>query len=93
MDLAPSSERLPGSGTALAVPPLLGFVLVVCPAFDMPPVRPLPDDVSAIVRPVGCQAFRRVPSPWFLTTSTVYSAPAVSGLLHPDTEQGSLRFA
>jgi hypothetical protein len=34
----------------------MGFVLVVCPASDMPTVRPLPDDVAAIVRPGRCKA-------------------------------------
>jgi hypothetical protein len=35
-----------------------------------------------------CQTASRVPSSWFLTTATVYSAPRPAGLLHPATGHG-----
>jgi len=50
-----------------------------------------PSDVAAAFgRPVPTGL--RVPSSWFLTTSTVYSALEVPGLLHPGTGRGSPRF-
>jgi hypothetical protein len=44
------------------------------------------------LRPLGDHPRSRVPSMWFLTTSTAFSAREVPGLLHPGTERGSRRF-
>lgn len=48
------------------------------------PVRCQQADCSA----EGCQAALLRPSSWFLTTSTVCSAPGVVGLLHPTSDHG-----
>jgi len=42
--------------------------------------------------PPGVHPAGRVPSSWFLTTSTAFSAREVPGLLHPGTGRGSRRF-
>jgi hypothetical protein len=62
-----------------------GIRLRVCPSFDTSCVRPLPGDIAASVRP-ALPSDRYVPSPWFLTTSTAYSAhrPQVCCTLKPN---------
>jgi len=51
--------------------------------------RPLPDGKQAS-RPSapGCQSRSPVPSSWFRTTSTVFSARRLEGLLHPSADHG-----
>jgi hypothetical protein len=70
--------------------PLVGFVRV-CPSSDILRSRPLP---ATLPLPSASQRYtgRLVPSSWFRTTSTVYSALEVPGLLHPGTGRGSPRF-
>jgi hypothetical protein len=70
--------------------PLVGFVRV-CPSSDILRSRPLP---TTLPLPSASQRYtgRLVPSSWFRTTSTVYSALEVPGLLHPGTGRGSPRF-
>lgn len=63
-----------------------------CPASDIPPVRQLPGDASATVRPTQGQMGRRVPTSWFLTTSPACSAQKALGLLRPKAGRDSLRF-
>jgi len=57
----------------------------VCPSFDISCVRTLPGDIAASARP-ALPSDRYVPSPRFLTTSTVYSAhrPQVCCTLKPN---------
>jgi hypothetical protein len=51
------------------------------PLCRIPLVRPLPRPRP--IRLDGANRRNHGPSPWFCTTSTVYSAPRVAGLLHP----------
>jgi hypothetical protein len=96
MDLAPSSERLPSYRTDPRRSASHGIGPRVCPAFGIPVVRPPPSIVGLSHH---CRSARVLPR------TRTRSAPVVShhldgllrtqasGLLHPEAERGSLRFA
>jgi hypothetical protein len=51
--------------------------------------RPLPDEKQASQPSApGCQSRSLVPSSWFRTTSTAFSARRLEGLLHPSADHG-----
>lgn len=77
--LASSSTRSEPSGATTPLRaralPLVRFILLGAP----PPTSPRPStpgvSLPSHLRTVGCQLTVRVPSSWFLTTSTVFSEP------------------
>jgi len=72
-------------------PPLLEFVLVVCPASDISPARSLPADVSADIRPAAAKQPTRS-APVVSHHFDGFLRAEASSLLHPEAGRGSLRF-
>jgi hypothetical protein len=69
---------------------LLSWVSSSVPLCRCPCSRPLPVRKRTFGQPVPTR--RRVPFPWFLTTSTVCSGCSFAGLLHPATSSRFVAF-
>jgi len=79
------------TGSTLIDPPLLEFVLVVCPASDISAARPLPGGVATPIR----SAAATQPTCSALVVSHHFDGlrhAEASSLLHPEAGRGSLRF-
>lgn len=79
------------TGSTRIDPPLLEFVLVVCPASDISAARPLPGGVAATIRPAAATQ----PTRSALVVSHHFDGllrAEASSLLHPEAGRGSLRF-
>jgi len=58
-------------------------------SFEVTAARPLPEsDFRPPPSASGCKSRSPVPSSWFLTTSTAFSALQLAGLLHPAADPG-----
>jgi hypothetical protein len=96
MDLAPSSERLPSYRIDPRRSASLGIRPRVCPAFDIPVVRPLPGFVGLSRHCRSARVLPRTRTRSALVVSHHLDGllrTQASGLLHPEAERGSLRFA
>ena len=96
MDLAPSSKRRPSYRIDPRRSASHGIRPRVCPAFDIPVVRPLPGIVGLSRHCRSARVLPRTRTRSALVVSHHLDGllrTQASGLLHPEAERGSLRFA
>jgi len=96
VDLAPSSERHPSYRIDPRRSASHGIRPRVCPTFDIPVVRPLPGFVGLSRHCRSARVLPRTRTRSALVVSHHLDGllrTQASGLLHPEAERGSLRFA